>query len=53
MFTGGNENNHREALVDAFSIVKDIYEDILAPFKWTQLKVKHSHDLQIIKKLKE
>ena len=33
----GNEAKKREVLVRSFEILQDVYDDIVAPYKWQQL----------------
>ena len=34
MFSDGGESNTREPLVRAYSIVRDIYNDVATPYRW-------------------
>ena len=37
MISDGNENQARENLVGAYEEIRQIYDDMLAPYRWSQL----------------
>jgi len=38
MFADSSENTTREELLRVYSIIRDIYDDICAPYRWQQMR---------------
>ena len=37
IMSGGNNSKQREILVRSYEIMQDLYDDMMAPYKWNQL----------------